>query len=120
MDINTRAEQTTLSRRIGLLLRQKRIMAGLSQDAVANAIGVTFQQVQKYEKGINRISIPLAIQLSRVIGFPVTQLLCGEEGVPEDAQLSRRHLEAIRELITLDEAQLPLFKAFMGALRHGH
>ncbi|MCQ8781641.1 helix-turn-helix domain-containing protein [Mangrovibrevibacter kandeliae] len=40
----------------GARLRQLRISAGVSQEALGNALGVTFQQIQKYEKGTNRIS----------------------------------------------------------------
>lgn len=47
---------TALDLEVGRRLRQARIAAGLSQTALADAVGVTFQQVQRYETGVNRIS----------------------------------------------------------------
>lgn len=41
---------------VGKRLRQKRLENGISQDELANSVGLTFQQIQKYEKGLNRVS----------------------------------------------------------------
>ena len=56
---------------VGKRLRQKRTLMGLSQAAIANAIGVTFQQVQKYERGINRMSASRMYDFARAMGVPV-------------------------------------------------
>ena len=55
----------------GARLRAARLEAGKSQTEVADALGITFQQVQKYEKGINRISAGTLYELSRFFGMPV-------------------------------------------------
>jgi transcriptional regulator with XRE-family HTH domain len=47
-------------------------MLGLSQEKLGEAIGLTFQQVQKYERGANRIGASRLMELSRVLGVPVT------------------------------------------------
>ncbi len=52
---------------IGKKLRQLRNMKGISQNALAQDAGITFQQVQKYEKGINRISAARLIDFARIL-----------------------------------------------------
>jgi len=59
------------NRVIGNRLKQRRVELNLSQTQVANAINVTFQQVQKYEKGINGISSLRILNLSNFLEKPV-------------------------------------------------
>ena len=47
------------------------MMAGLSQDKLGEALGLTFQQVQKYEKGINRIGASRLFEIAKILGVPV-------------------------------------------------
>ena len=56
---------------VGARLRQRRTLLGMNQTNLGNAIGVTFQQVQKYENGMNRISGSRLFALSRVLDVPV-------------------------------------------------
>jgi transcriptional regulator with XRE-family HTH domain len=58
--------------RVGARLRLRRNMLGLSQEKLGEAIGLTFQQVQKYERGANRIGASRLHELSRVLDVPVT------------------------------------------------
>src|SRR3954464_14114401 len=58
--------------RVGARLRLRRNMLGLSQGELGEAIGVTFQQVQKYERGANRIGASRLHELSRILDVPVT------------------------------------------------
>src|SRR5215204_866273 len=57
--------------RVGARLRLRRNMLGLSQERLGEAIGLTFQQVQKYERGANRIGASRLHELSRVLDVPV-------------------------------------------------
>jgi transcriptional regulator with XRE-family HTH domain len=57
---------------VGARLRLRRNMLGLSQEKLAEAIGLTFQQVQKYERGTNRIGASRLHELSRVLDVPVS------------------------------------------------
>ena len=57
---------------VGARLRLRRTLLGISQEKLANAIDLTFQQVQKYEKGLNRISAGRLYQFSRILDVPVT------------------------------------------------
>jgi transcriptional regulator with XRE-family HTH domain len=58
--------------RVGARLRLRRIMLGLSQEKLGEAIGLTFQQVQKYERGANRIGASRLHELSRVLDVPIS------------------------------------------------
>ena len=57
---------------LGKKLRMRRLSLGLTQTKVANAINVTFQQIQKYEKGTNGVSSSRLMQLSNFLKVPVT------------------------------------------------
>ena len=59
-----------LDQRVGERLRSRRLKMGLSQTALGFAAGVTFQQIQKYERGTNRISASRMIQLAEKLGVP--------------------------------------------------
>ncbi len=56
---------------VGGRVRLRRTMLGMSQDKLADSLGLTFQQVQKYEKGVNRIGASRVFQISRVLGVPI-------------------------------------------------
>ncbi|WP_179955439.1 helix-turn-helix domain-containing protein [Allostella humosa] len=71
---------------VGRQVRLYRTVAGLSQTQLAEAIGLTFQQVQKYERGGNRISASKLVQIGQVLGTPVTAFFDGLEGGAETPQ----------------------------------
>jgi transcriptional regulator with XRE-family HTH domain len=56
---------------VGNRIRTRRTLSGMSQTTLAEAIGLTFQQVQKYERGTNRVSSSRLYDLSRVLGVPI-------------------------------------------------
>ncbi len=58
-------------RHVGARIRERRIMLGLSQQQMADLIGVTYQQAHKYERGINRISAGRLHEIAQVLGVPV-------------------------------------------------
>lgn len=57
---------------VGSRVRMRRMLTGLSQEKLGDALGVTFQQVQKYEKGANRIGASRLHQIAQVLGVPVS------------------------------------------------
>ena len=57
---------------VGSRVRLRRNMLGLSQEKLGEAIGISFQQMQKYERGANRIAVSRLHMLSRVLDVPVT------------------------------------------------
>jgi transcriptional regulator with XRE-family HTH domain len=56
---------------VGGRVRLRRTMLGMSQDKLADSLGLTFQQVQKYEKGVNRIGASRVFEISRILGVPI-------------------------------------------------
>jgi transcriptional regulator with XRE-family HTH domain len=61
-----------IDKHVGTRLRMRRLMLNMSQTEVANALGLTFQQVQKYEKGFNRVSASRLQHLCRILDVPVS------------------------------------------------
>ena len=57
---------------VGSRIRLRRSIAGLSQEQLADGLGLTFQQVQKYEKGINRVSASRLQHISEVLAVPLS------------------------------------------------
>jgi len=57
---------------LGRKLRMRRLSLGLTQSKVADAINVTFQQIQKYEKGTNGVSCARLMQISQFLKVPIT------------------------------------------------
>jgi len=64
--------ESNFNRHLGSKLRMRRLSLGLTQTKVAQAINVTFQQIQKYEKGTNGISSLRIMQLANFLKVPVT------------------------------------------------
>ena len=64
-------------RHVGARIRERRIMLGLSQQQMADLIGVTYQQAHKYERGINRISAGRLYEIAQVLGVPVSYFFEG-------------------------------------------
>lgn len=68
--------------RIGANLRRIRKASGMSQEKLGEALGVTFQQVQKYEKGTNRIAISTGLKMCAALGIQITDLTGTSENTP--------------------------------------
>lgn len=62
---------------VGQRVRMLRVAAGMSQERLGEALGVTFQQVQKYEKGVNRFSASRLFQTAQALGVRVSVLFDG-------------------------------------------
>jgi transcriptional regulator with XRE-family HTH domain len=62
---------------VGARLKSKRIARGLSQAALGTAIGVSFQQVQKYEAGINRLTVGKLLKLTQLLRVPMSYFFRG-------------------------------------------
>jgi transcriptional regulator with XRE-family HTH domain len=69
---------------VGKKLWLRRKMLGMSQEAVANEVGITFQQVQKYERGVNRMSASRLFDFARVLTVPITYFFEGFESADKD------------------------------------
>ena len=74
---------------VGSRLRMRRLMLDMSQTDIANALGLTFQQVQKYENGANRISASRLQHISQILQVPVSFFFEGApaaSGIPQAAK----------------------------------
>src|SRR4030043_303476 len=56
---------------VGSRVRLRRMLLGMSQERLGDSMGLTFQQVQKYEKGVNRIGASRLFQISKILDVPV-------------------------------------------------
>ena len=61
-----------VDRHVGSRVRMRRLMLGMSQTSLADKLGLTFQQVQKYEKGMNRMGSSRLQQIANILQVPVT------------------------------------------------
>jgi transcriptional regulator with XRE-family HTH domain len=66
-----------VDRYVGSRVRMRRIMLGMSQEKLGEALGLTFQQIQKYEKGTNRVGASRIQQISEVLQVPISFLFEG-------------------------------------------
>src|ERR1700693_3559843 len=57
---------------VGSRIRLRRTLLGMSQERLGEALGLTFQQVQKYERGVNRVGASRLFDLSRVLDVPIS------------------------------------------------
>jgi transcriptional regulator with XRE-family HTH domain len=65
---------------VGARVRERRIMLGLTQQQLADLIGVTYQQAHKYERGINRVSAGRLYEIAQVLSVPVGYFFEGLDG----------------------------------------
>ena len=71
---------------VGQRIKIQRLAAGLSQTELGESIGVTFQQVQKYEKGANRVGAGRLTQIARGLKIPVNTFFEGHDHIEKTAQ----------------------------------
>ena len=62
---------TAIDKHVGRRVRMRRMLIGMTQEKLGEALGLTFQQVQKYEKGTNRIGASRLHQIGAILGVPV-------------------------------------------------
>lgn len=81
---------TETDRYVGGRIRERRIMLGLSQQQMADMIGVTYQQTHKYERGINRISAGRLYEIAQVLRIPVSHFFEGLGDRPGEGSMDTR------------------------------
>src|ERR687894_210810 len=77
-----RSRAQDVDRHVGARMRERRIMLGLTQQQMAELIGVTYQQAHKYEKGINRIASGRLYNIAQALGVEVGFFFDGMEKDP--------------------------------------
>jgi transcriptional regulator with XRE-family HTH domain len=71
---------------VGNRIRMRRLLLGMNQETLANALGLTFQQVQKYEGGANRVSASRLSAMAEILGVPISYFFGDLR--PDDAEIS--------------------------------
>ncbi len=96
---------TDTDRHVGARIRERRVMLGLSQQQMAELIGVTYQQAHKYERGINRISAGRLFEIAQVLRVPVGFFFEGLDAHGSDGEIPTRQrmcLEVARNFAQID------------------
>jgi transcriptional regulator with XRE-family HTH domain len=78
----TKKAPNPIDKHVGARVRMRRMMLSMSQEKLGDALGLTFQQVQKYEKGTNRIGASRLQQISNILQVPVSFFFDGAPHVP--------------------------------------
>ena len=101
----------SIDKHVGSRVRMRRMMLNMSQSGLGDALGITFQQVQKYEKGTNRISASRLQQVCHILQVPIPFFF---EGAPGGDTLPGRlpSPDPLTDLMTTRDG-LALAKAFM-------
>ncbi len=112
----TKKAPNPIDKHVGSRVRMRRMMLGMSQEKLGDALALTFQQVQKYEKGTNRIGASRLQQISQILQVPVAFFFEGAPilpggAVPEGLQEAPSPAYVSDFLATSDG--LSLTKAFM-------
>ncbi|MGR9217595.1 helix-turn-helix domain-containing protein [Rhizobium leguminosarum] len=97
-----------VDRHIGQQIRIRRIQSDLSQSDLAKGIGVSFQQVQKYERGKNRVSASMLYELARCLKVPVAIFFEGlpEPGTGDLSQIAAKVDERVAYISTTEGREL--------------
>jgi transcriptional regulator with XRE-family HTH domain len=106
-----------IDKHVGSRVRMRRMMLGMSQEKLGDALGLTFQQVQKYEKGTNRIGASRLQQISQILQVPVAFFFEGAPIIPGEFEPASGMQEApspayVSDFLATSDG-LSLTKAFM-------
>jgi transcriptional regulator with XRE-family HTH domain len=105
-----------IDRRVGAKIREMRIAKRMSQAALGDEIGLTFQQIQKYESGANRIALSTLLRLCDALGAQPAQVVneIAVSGPPED--LRRPSVRTVRDEQAIARIQSEPVRKAMAAL----
>ena len=99
----SRAQAKIVDAHVGQRIRDRRNERGLSQTEVANALDITFQQVQKYERGTNRVPASRLFDLSRILGVQIQYFF---DGLENQMSFTQGFTENMAHLIKHDTMEL--------------
>lgn len=95
---------------VGARIRTRRLLIGMNQEQLAKALGLTFQQVQKYEGGANRVSASRLSQIAQILDVPISYFFTDLDGVSTPANPQE---SAARERLLRPET-IELVRAYYG------
>ncbi|MBQ4874500.1 MAG: helix-turn-helix transcriptional regulator [Rickettsiaceae bacterium H1] len=110
----TKAQKSSIDVKLGQQIRKLRILRGYSQDAIAKKIGITFQQLQKYERGINRVCVSRLVDICSFFSIRPSYFIDalsgnGQHSLSEDEErfvydISYDQVENNKEMLSLIRA----------------
>lgn len=107
---------------VGKRIRHRRWMVGLTQQQLAERVGIKFQQIQKYETGMNRVSASRLWNIAETLGVPISFFFEGLDDTRESATsesgflLDREASNLVRTYQSLPEIQRSLARAMLNGL----
>jgi transcriptional regulator with XRE-family HTH domain len=111
--------EVRIDQHVGQRIKLLRGLRGQSQTDLARALGLTFQQVQKYESGTNRVAVSRLVRIAEALDAPVGYFLDGlEGGAPAGGLPDHEIILAATRLQVLPEQQRRAIRAFISALTH--
>ena len=100
---------------VGSRIRLRRTLLGLSQDKLADSLGITFQQVQKYENGANRVGASRLFQIGKVTGVPVSFFFDGyQQGEKTGEKKVAENKKQLEDSILAKKETLDLVRSYYG------
>jgi transcriptional regulator with XRE-family HTH domain len=102
MKRKTRGHATDIDAHVGERLRKMREERGLSQEALGQKVDVSFQQIQKYERGANRVGASRLFEFSQVLQVPVEEFF---NGLPSDAENDGEARAAVHQLASFAKSR---------------
>jgi transcriptional regulator with XRE-family HTH domain len=113
VDTVPKKQANPIDGQVGNRVRLRRMLIGMSQERLGELLGLTFQQVQKYEKGVNRIGAGRLFEVSRILGVPIDYFYEGVSGAVGSAGFSENDSSPpVMEFVSSGEG-LQLSLAFM-------
>lgn len=115
---------TSIDAALGARIRARRAELKMSQDQLAAAIGVTFQQVQKYEKGVNRVAASTLVDICQALQMTPAGLLPSLQGEDTQSMLASEELNELAQIVAvldLDERAtlMQVARALQRKAKHG-
>ncbi len=96
---------TSIDLHVGRRLRRRRRLVGMTQQQLANLVGIRFQQIQKYECGANRITASRLFELSSALSVPVQYFYDGLNVAQTNTQVANDHDEISPDLLRQKETR---------------
>jgi transcriptional regulator with XRE-family HTH domain len=104
----------SIDKEIGTRVRMRRISIGMSQEKLGEMLGLTFQQVQKYEKGMNRISVGRLVDIAKILGVDIHFFFNGIKSAKTDSGFAEEETSPyIADVMSTPEG-LQLIRTFTG------
>jgi len=95
----------SVDKRIGQRVKQRRLEMGMSQERLAELLGVTFQQIQKYEKGVNRVAASRLFELASALGVGLAYFFEGLTAGAGQGRVAEDGEEFVYDMLASPEGQ---------------